>query len=90
MKSKEIVYLASTAVLLAATANIAHAEENTSPAADLEVPKTELQVKNDSQTQEAPAALETIADENTKGQENTSPTADSAVITRRHQSHAEP
>ena len=82
MKSKEIVYLASTAVLLAATANIAHAEENTSPAADLEVPKTELQVKNDSQTQEAPAALETIADENTKGQENTSPTADSAVITQ--------
>ena len=80
MKSKEIVYLASTAVLLAATANIAHAEENTSPAADLEVPKTELQVKNDSQTQEAPAALETIADENTKGQENTNPTANGSVI----------
>ncbi|MGT2641349.1 GBS Bsp-like repeat-containing protein, partial [Streptococcus sinensis] len=80
MKSKEIVYLASTAVLLAATANIARAEENTSTAADLEVPKTELQVKNDSQTQEAPAALETIADENTKGQENTSPTANGSVI----------
>ena len=80
MKSKEIVYLASTAVLLAATANIARAEENKSTAADLEAPKTELQVKNASQTQEAPAALETIADENTKGQENTSPTANGSVI----------
>ena len=80
MKSKEIVYLASTAVLLAATANIARAEENTSPAGDLEVPKTELQVKNASQTQEAPAALETIANENTKGQENTNPTANGSVI----------
>ena len=80
MKSKEIVYLASTAVLLAATANIARAEENKSTAADLEAPKTELQVKNASQTQEAPAALETIADENTKGQENTNPTANGSVI----------
>jgi len=80
LKSKEIVYLASTAVLLAATANIARAEENKSTAADLEAPKTELQVKNASQTQEAPAALETIADENTKGQENTNPTANGSVI----------
>ena len=80
MKSKEIVYLASTAVLLAATANIARAEENKSTAADLEAPKTELQVKNASQTQEAPAALKTIADENTKGQENTNPTANGSVI----------
>ena len=48
MKSKELVYLASTAILLAATANVAKAEEHT--IAESEVLKTERSVSSQNQT----------------------------------------
>ena len=51
MKSKELIYLASTAILLAATANVVQAEENTQTTTDLEVAKSELQVEKDHQPQ---------------------------------------
>ena len=47
MKSKELVYLASTAILLAATANVAKAEEHT--IAESEVLKTERSVSSQNQ-----------------------------------------
>ena len=47
MKSKELIYLASTAILLAATANVVQAEENAPTTTDLEVAKSELQVEKD-------------------------------------------
>ena len=52
MKSKELIYLASTAILLAATANVVQAEENTQTTTDLEVSKSELQVEKDHQPQQ--------------------------------------
>jgi len=48
LKSKELVYLASTAILLAATANVAKAEEHT--IAESEVLKTERSVSSQNQT----------------------------------------
>ena len=51
MKSKELIYLASTAILLAATANVVQAEENAPTTTDLEVAKSELQVEKDHQPQ---------------------------------------
>ena len=51
MKSKELIYLASTAILLAATANVVQAEENAPTTTDLEVAKAELQVEKDHQPQ---------------------------------------
>ena len=47
LKSKELVYLASTAILLAATANVAKAEEHT--IAESEVLKTERSVSSQNQ-----------------------------------------
>ena len=54
MKSKELVYLASTAILLAATANVAKAEEHT--IAESEVLKTERSVSSQNQTVNATAS----------------------------------
>ena len=54
MKSKELVYLASTAILLAATANVAKAEEHT--IAESEVLKTERSVSSENQTVNAAAS----------------------------------
>ena len=52
MKSKELIYLASTAILLAATANVVQAEENAPTITDPEVAKVELQVEKDHQPQQ--------------------------------------
>ncbi|QLB50381.1 GBS Bsp-like repeat-containing protein [Streptococcus sanguinis] len=54
MKSKELVYLASTAILLAATANVAKAEEHT--IAESEVLKTERSVSSQNQIVNAAAS----------------------------------
>jgi len=54
LKSKELVYLASTAILLAATANVAKAEEHT--IAESEVLKTERSVSSQNQTVNATAS----------------------------------
>ena len=61
MKSKELIYLASTAILLAATANVVQAEENTPTTTDPEVAKGELQVEKDHQPQQValPEAVST-------------------------------
>ena len=61
MKSKELIYLASTAILLAATANVVQAEENTPTTTDPEVAKAELQVEKDHQHQQValPEAVST-------------------------------
>jgi len=54
LKSKELVYLASTAILLAATANVAKAEEHT--IAESEVLKTERSVSSQNQIVNAAAS----------------------------------
>jgi len=54
LKSKELVYLASTAILLAATANVAKAEEHT--VAESGVLKTERSVSSQNQTVNAAAS----------------------------------
>jgi len=61
VKSKELIYLASTAILLAATANVVQAEENTPTTTDPEVAKAELQVEKDHQPQQVslPEAVST-------------------------------
>ena len=61
MKSKELIYLASTAILLAATANVVQAEENAPTTTDPEVSKAELQVEKDHQPQQValPEAVST-------------------------------
>ena len=61
MKSKELIYLASTAILLAATANVVQAEENAPTTTDHEVAKAELQVEKDHQPQQValPEAVST-------------------------------
>ena len=61
MKSKELIYLASTAILLAATANVVQAEENTPTTTAPEVAKAELQVEKDHQPQQVslPEAVST-------------------------------
>ena len=61
MKSKELIYLASTAILLAATANVVQAEENAPTTTDPEVAKAELQVEKDHQPQQValPEAVST-------------------------------
>ena len=61
VKSKELIYLASTAILLAATANVVQAEENTPTTTDSEVAKAELQVEKDHQPQQGslPEAVST-------------------------------
>ena len=61
MKSKELIYLASTAILLAATANVVQAEENAPTTTDPEVAKAELQVEKNHQPQQValPEAVST-------------------------------
>ena len=61
MKSKELIYLASTAILLAATANVVQAEENAPTTTDPDVAKAELQVEKDHQPQQValPEAVST-------------------------------
>ena len=61
MKSKELIYLASTAILLAATANVVQAEESAPTTTDPEVAKAELQVEKDHQPQQValPEAVST-------------------------------
>ncbi|EFX53719.1 glycosyl hydrolase family 25 [Streptococcus cristatus ATCC 51100] len=61
VKSKELIYLASTAILLAATANVVQAEENTPTTTAPEVAKAELQVEKDHQPQQVslPEAVST-------------------------------
>ena len=54
MKSKELVYLASSAILLAATANVAKAEEHT--VAESEILKTERSVSSQNQIVNAAAS----------------------------------
>ena len=54
LKSKELVYLASTAILLAATANVAKAEEHT--IAESEILKTERSVSSQNQIVNAAAS----------------------------------
>mgnify|MGYP000947468590 CR=1 FL=1 len=66
MKSKELIYLASTAILLAATANVVQAEENTPTTTDPEVAKAELQVKNDHQPQQGALAEVVSSDQQVK------------------------
>ena len=66
MKSKELIYLASTAILLAATANVVQAEENTPTTTDPEVAKAELQVKNDHQPQQGALAEVASTDQQVK------------------------
>ena len=78
MKSKELIYLASTAILLAATANVVQAEENTPTTTDPEVAKAELQVKNDHQPQQGalPEAVSTdrqVKQESSVAKDETSP-----------------
>ena len=66
MKSKELIYLASTAILLAATANVVQAEENAPTTTDPEVAKAELQVKNDHQPQQGALAEVVSTDQQVK------------------------
>ncbi|WP_048792048.1 GBS Bsp-like repeat-containing protein [Streptococcus cristatus] len=66
MKSKELIYLASTAILLAATANVVQAEENAPTTTDPEVAKAELQVKNDHQAQQGSLAEVVPTDQQVK------------------------
>ena len=78
MKSKELIYLASTAILLAATANVVQAEENTPTTTDPEVAKAELQVKNDHQSQQGalPEAVSTdrqVKQESSVAKDETTP-----------------
>jgi len=66
VKSKELIYLASTAILLAATANVVQAEENAPTTTDPEVAKAELQVKNDHQPQQGALAEVVSTDQQVK------------------------
>ncbi|MFS9042383.1 GBS Bsp-like repeat-containing protein [Streptococcus cristatus] len=78
MKSKELIYLASTAILLAATANVVQAEENTPTTTDPEVAKAELQVERDHQPHQVslPEAVSTdrqVKQENSAEKSEASP-----------------
>ena len=66
MKSKELIYLASTAILLAATANVVQAEENAPITTDPEVAKAELQVEKDHQPQQVALPEEVSTDRQVK------------------------
>ena len=78
MKSKELIYLASTAILLAATANVVQAEENAPTTTDPEVAKAELQVEKDHQPQQValPEAVSTdrqVKQESSVAKDETTP-----------------
>jgi len=66
VKSKELIYLASTAILLAATANVVQAEENAPTTTDPEVAKAELQVEKDHQPQQVALPEEVSTDRQVK------------------------
>jgi len=66
VKSKELIYLASTAILLAATANVVQAEENAPTTTDPEVAKAELQVEKDHQAQQGSLAEVVPTDQQVK------------------------
>ena len=79
MKSKELIYLASTAILLAATANVVQAEENTPTTTDPEVAKAELQVEKDHQHQQV-ALPEAVSTDRPVKQESSVATAAASTV----------
>ena len=79
MKSKELIYLASTAILLAATANVVQAEENTPTTTDPEVAKAELQVEKDHQPQQV-ALPEAVSTDRQVKQESSVTKAEASTV----------
>ena len=79
MKSKELIYLASTAILLAATANVVQAEENTPTTTDPEVAKAELQVEKDHQHQQV-ALPEAVSTDRQVKQESSVAKAEASTV----------
>ena len=79
MKSKELIYLASTAILLAATANVVQAEENTPTTTDPEVAKAELQVEKDYQPQQV-ALPESVSTDRQVKQESSVAKAEASPV----------
>ena len=79
MKSKELIYLASTAILLAATANVVQAEENTPTTTDPEVAKAELQVEKDHQYQQV-ALPEAVSTDRQVKQESSVAKAEASTV----------
>ena len=79
MKSKELIYLASTAILLAATANVVQAEENTPTTTDLEVSKSELQVEKDHQPQQG-ALAEVVSTDRQVKQESSAEKSEASTV----------
>ena len=79
MKSKELIYLASTAILLAVTANVVQAEENTPTTTDPEVAKAELQVEKDHQPQQV-ALPESVSTDRQVKQESSVAKAEASPV----------
>ena len=79
MKSKELIYLASTAILLAATANVVQAEENAPTTTDPEVAKAELQVEKDHQPQQV-ALPEAVSTDRQVKQESSAANAEASPV----------
>ena len=79
MKSKELIYLASTAILLAATANVVQAEENMPTTTDPEVAKAELQVEKDHQHQQV-ALPEAVSTDRQVKQESSVAKAEASTV----------
>jgi len=79
VKSKELIYLASTAILLAATANVVQAEENTPTTTDPEVAKAELQVEKDHQHQQV-ALPEAVSTDRQVKQESSVAKAEASTV----------
>ena len=79
MKSKELIYLASTAILLAATANVVQAEENAPTTTDPEVAKAELQVEKDYQPQQV-ALPESVSTDRQVKQESSVAKAEASPV----------
>ena len=79
MKSKELIYLASTAILLAATANVVQAEENTPTTTDPEVAKAEFQVEKDHQPQQV-ALPEVLSTDRQVKQESSAAKAEASPV----------
>ena len=79
MKSKELIYLASTAILLAATANVVQAEENAPTTTDPEVAKAELQVEKDHQPQQV-ALPEAVSTDRQVKQESSVAKAEASTV----------
>ena len=79
MKSKELIYLASTAILLAATANVVQAEESAPTTTDPEVAKAELQVEKDHQHQQV-ALPEAVSTDRQVKQESSVAKAEASTV----------